>query len=993
MIGSTVSHYKILEKLGEGGMGVVYVAEDTKLKRKVALKFLAKELTADDERKQRFIQEARAAAAIEHPHIAAIHDIDEADGNLFIAMEHVRGESLRDAIKQQNLSLRKSLELASQVADGLSAAHEQGVVHRDLKPENILVSEKGYAKIIDFGLAKLLEPLVQSGDSSDSQETAIKLKTKEGLVMGTVAYMSPEQAKGKTVDARSDVFSYGAVLYEMLSGHSPFRRETLAESISAVLKETPAPVTVDSPELAPELQRILRKALAKDPNDRYQTMRDLRIDLRELRDGMTSTSVPAMVAPAATAQFPWKSAAIVGIAVAVTLGGFLFLRDKGPAGIGASGRPSVAVMYFESLSGDEEVRWLSKGLPNMLLTDLAQTPGLDVVSSQRIHEILKQIGQDDLESIDKSVVSEVARKAGAGAVVVGSIFKSGDEVRIDVQVEDVASGRILSADSVRGKDVFPLVDQLTDSIRASLDMGDRPGGKALADVTTPSLEAFQLYTQGQEASRNFRLEDARELLEKAVDIDPSFAMAYFELAVVALAQGEERLREQYTEKLLEHSDRLPERQKLRVEAFKLDEVDHKKEKAVEVLESLIARYPDEEYAYQDLRRLYSSLDEREKTLATLERGIKALPRSGILHNDYGYSLLARGRYPEGIRQLEIYAEISPNEANPHDSLAEAYLFTGSPEKALRKYARALEIDPSFGMSNGGRAWAYGMLGKYDEALDEWQKEASSGNPVFSPSEHLTLVGFTLSRVGRYREAEERLNEGTEISAGQGNPTAGLTSTFVVALMLVEQGKYDEALEATDRLEDIIAKVPDPVFREFLGRVRRFTEGVAEARRSNLDAAREHVGAISETYDEESETESWFYETLKGEIALAEGDLAAAEEAFAAAEPELKMFFNMGSGGRNIAPNNSSFRDGLARVKKTQGNLAGAIEIYRDLLTNDISSKWTAMLEPRFVLELARLLDESGDQEAARAEYRRFLKLWDKADPGLPELAEAQAYLQ
>jgi serine/threonine protein kinase len=203
MIGTTVSHYKILEKLGEGGMGAVYLAEDTKLKRQVALKFLPPELTQDETRKQRFIQEARAAAAIEHPHIAAIHDIDEADGRIFIAMENVQGESLREAIQGKHLGLRKSLELAVQIAEGLSAAHEKGVVHRDLKPENVLVSEKGYAKIIDFGLAKLLEPFMQSGDASGAEETATRLKTKEGLVMGTVAYMSPEQAKGKPIDARS----------------------------------------------------------------------------------------------------------------------------------------------------------------------------------------------------------------------------------------------------------------------------------------------------------------------------------------------------------------------------------------------------------------------------------------------------------------------------------------------------------------------------------------------------------------------------------------------------------------------------------------------------------------------------------------------------------------------------------------------------------------------------------------------------------------------
>src|SRR3972149_5065039 len=374
MLGSTVSHYKILEKIGEGGMGEVYLAEDTKLKRRVSLKFLPEELTRNDERKQRFVQEARAAAAIQHPHIAAVYDVDEADGRTFIAMEYVPGESLRKTIESGKLDFRRSLELGFQIADGLAKAHEKGVVHRDVKPDNVLISEDGYAKIIDFGLAKLLEPIVPSTEDSGDMET--RLKTRDGLVMGTVSYMSPEQARGETIDARSDIFSFGVLFYEMISGRSPFQKKSVAESLSAVLHETP-PALSSSTELPPAVRRVLRKALAKNVSERYQSIKDVAIDLQEIRDETRSPSRPA-VPMDAPSKFPWPWVAVGAVALlGVVLGWALFGRNGGePLGIGDSGRPAVAVMYFESLSGDEEIRWLSKGLPNMLITDLAQTPGL-----------------------------------------------------------------------------------------------------------------------------------------------------------------------------------------------------------------------------------------------------------------------------------------------------------------------------------------------------------------------------------------------------------------------------------------------------------------------------------------------------------------------------------------------------------------------------------------------------------------------------------------
>ena len=988
MIGTQVSHYKILEKIGEGGMGEVFLAEDTKLKRQVCLKFLSTDLTRDESRKQRFIQEARAAAAIQHPHIASVHDIDEIEGRTFIAMEYIPGGSLRAAIEAKKLSLRRVLELGFQIADGLAKAHEKGVVHRDIKPENVLVSEDGYAKIIDFGLAKLVEPVMDE----HSAETETRLKTKEGMVMGTVAYMSPEQARGETVDARSDIFSFGALLYEMLSGESPFRRRSAVESLSAVLKESPPPVTISGMETPSELQRILRKAMAKEPSERYQGMRDLALDLKELREEIGSTvSRPAVAVTQDRGRPRWLWAAVgATLAALVALG--LYMAGRGPdeeAGIGATGRPSIAVMYFEDHTGAEEIRWLSTGLPNMLLTGLAQTPGLDVVSSQRIHEILRQIGQENLESIDKSLVADVARRAGAGAVVVGSIYKAGEEIRIDVQLEDVASGRILSAESVRGSDVFPLVDELTGRIRTSLNLGDRPAGRSIAEVTTPSLEAYQSYSQGLEAIRNLRFVDAQNLFQRAVELDPSFAMAYFELSKILPNIGESARAEEYKKKVQENLDRLPERERLTVEA-QWAHADGDFEKSVEMYEKIVSQYPDEGDAWHDLAHIYEAhLNEQEKALDTYERGLKAVPQYGGLRNGYGYNLLWTGRYPEAIRQFETYADLSPGEPNPHDSLAEAYLITGQPERALERYARVLEIDPTFFPSHSGRVWAFGMLGRYDEARHEGDTIKRYLDQQNIPAvTYYLMSAFMSSRIGRLEHAKDLLRQGRELVEKTQQEDLAFTIEMLGAQIAVEEGDLAAARSPLSRAR-ALQGTKDEWQRE-RQILFHLMSGVVAARDGDWGGARRELEAQKELYDERNPLDTWWHYALEGEIALVEGELAEAEKAFAAGEPTLKMFFSNGN-VVSIFANNLPFRDGRARAKKAQGDLTGAIEIYRGILTPDIGNKWTAILDPRYVLELARLLDQTGQKEAARTEYERFLELWKDADEDLPELQEARAH--
>jgi tetratricopeptide (TPR) repeat protein/TolB-like protein len=650
-------------------------------------------------------------------------------------------------------------------------------------------------------------------------------------------------------------------------------------------------------------------------------------------------------------------------------------------------------MTFEDHSGDEEFRWLSKGVPTMLLTGLAQIPGLDVVSNQRLHEILKKLGQEEFETIDKSLVSEVARRSGAGAVVMGSIFKSGLEIRIDVQIEDVESGRILSAHSARGSDVFPMVDELTGGIRTSLQLGGEPEVRPIAEVMTPSLEAFRLYSEGLEARRNQRFTDARKLFEGAVMVDPSFAMAYFQLWRIANMLLEPALSEQYIQKVLEHLDRLPERQRLLVQATIAGEAEGNPEKAVELLESLVTLYPDEEDGYLMLVLILNQqLQQSQKALAALELGVKAIPSSGQLHSMYGYGLLRAGLYPEAFREFETYVQLHPDEPNSYDCLGEFYLVTGQPETALEWYTRALEVDPSFGQSHGGRAWAYAMMGNWDETFSEFDQFKDWAVRLGAP-----LLGFHFSdafahsRLGRHRVAKGHLQKGIELAQLHKEAEFEANLELLSSLLAIERNDYSRALERVSRAREIIAGAP--AHQQRGGYVlAHLMAGIAEVRRANLKAARDHLASQKELFDRNNLKENWWHHALEGEIALAVGDLATAESAFSAGEPELKMWFDAMGGPDNLFANGLPFRDGLARVKKARGDLAGAIEIYRKLNTPDINNKWTALLEPRYVLEVARLLDEMGDKEGARAEYERFLELWKDADPELPELDEARRYL-
>ncbi|MBI1876206.1 MAG: protein kinase [Acidobacteria bacterium] len=549
LAGRTLSHYQILDEISRGGMGVVYRAVDTRLNREVALKVLPPELLSDADRRQRFLQEAQAASAIEHPNIAVIHEIDEVDGISFIAMELIRGDKLDDILARGALPPTRALELATEIAEGLARAHEKGIVHRDLKPANVMVTADGHAKIIDFGLAKLVEPL--GGDLSG--ETHLEGRTDPGVVLGTVAYMSPEQARAAKVDHRSDIFSFGIVVYEMLAGRPPFRAASGLDTLHAMLNAEPPPVGPLGPQVSAEatadIQRLLDKCLAKDTASRYQGMRDLVVDLRAARRRLESGAVAGVVSKSGAgarpaARVPLTSRVSLGwmigaalIVVTVIVAAALLLRTRrSEVALAPGEKPSVAVLYFENNTGNPSLDWLRTGLTDMVVTDLSQSPDVEVLGTDRLYQILNEMRRADDKVVSFDTVQELAKRAGVKTVLLGSYVKAGDTIRINIKLQEATSGRIITAERVEAAgeaNLFPTVDDLTRRIKAKFLPGSvnpakgllttpvtvstsAPGvDRDLRDVTTSSIEAYRYYAEGINLHERFREQEAVPLLEKA----------------------------------------------------------------------------------------------------------------------------------------------------------------------------------------------------------------------------------------------------------------------------------------------------------------------------------------------------------------------------------------------------------------------------------------------------------------------------------------------